>query len=329
MMSGAELHANIVESLLRGRFPRPASAWLHAVYLIAVLTLGCALFFKLPPLPGLAAAVLLGLTGAALSFWMFHYYLIFPVAGLQLGLILGYLGTLGVRLTGEERERARLRHLFGRYVSDEVVEKILVSGRQPDLGGEALRVTVLFADIRNFTRISERLSPHEVVELLNNYFTRVCEPILEQGGSVDKFIGDAVMAVFGSPAPLPDHARRGLSAALAMAEMAREFRPWMEQRFAGRGLPEFSIGIGVHTGEAVVGNIGSPKRLEFTSIGDTVNISSRLEGLTKELGWAIVASRNVVEAAGPGVVTGRRETLQVKGREEAVEVLEVLGLDSK
>lgn len=326
-MAGAELHANIVETLLTGRYPRPVSTFLQLAYLLALLTGGTALFFRLSPGRGLAALGLLALVAAVFAYLMFLSYRLVPVAVPQLGLVLSYLGVLGLRLTGEERERARLRQIFGRYVAEEVVEKMLAAGKQPDLGGEALPVTVLFADIRNFTPMSETLSPHEVVEMLNNYFSRVCEPILEQGGTVDKFIGDAVMAVFGSPAPHPDHARRAVRAALAMAGKAQEFRTWMAQRFPGRGLLDFHIGIGLHTGEAVVGNIGSPKRFEFTAIGDTVNTASRLEGVTKELGWIIVASAATITAAGPGVVTGGRKELQVKGRQEPVAVLEVQGLE--
>ncbi len=329
MMTGPELHANIVETLLKGRFPRPAPTLIRWFYLLSVLSLGALIFFRLSPLKGLAAGVCLGLACGAFAYLLFNRDLILPVAGVQAGLILTYLGTLGLRLTGEERERARLRQIFGRYVADEVVEKLLVAGKHPDLGGEAFQVTVLFADIRNFTTISEHLRPHEVVEMLNTYFTRVCEPVLEQGGMVDKFIGDAVMAVFGAPAPHADHARRAIVSALAMAQKAQEFRAWMAQRFGARGLPAFAIGIGLNTGEAVVGNIGSPKRLEFTSIGDTVNTASRLEGLTKELGWTIVVSGETIKAAGPGVVTGRREKLKVKGRQETIEVFELLGLESE
>jgi adenylate cyclase len=277
----------------------------------------------------LAALALLALSVAVCAFLLFRSNLLLPTASLQVGLGLSYLGILGLRLTGEERERTRLRQIFGRYVSEEVVEKLLASGRQPDLGGEALTVTVLFADIRHFTSMSESLTPHEVVEMLNNYFSRVCEPILAQGGTVDKFIGDAVMAVFGSPAPHGDHARRALRAALAMAERAQEFDAWLAQRFVNRGLPDFHIGIGVHTGEAVVGNIGSPQRFEFTAIGDTVNTASRLEGLTKELGWDIVASSETIAAAGPGVATGRSKELKVKGRQEAVVVYEVTNLPAE
>jgi len=188
-------------------------------------------------------------------------------------------------------------------------------------------VTVLFSDIRNFTTMSASLSPPEVVEMLNIYFSRACEPILKQGGMVDKFIGDAVMAVFGAPAPQPDHARRAVAAALAMMEKAKGFQAWMEQRFPDRGFNNFRVGVGLHSGEAIIGNIGTPKRFEFTAIGDTVNTASRLEGLTKRLGWGIVASERTVEAAGPGVVTGGRQEVQVKGRQEPVVVVEVKGLE--
>ena len=327
LMSGPEVHANIVETLLRGRFPRPVAAPWRLLYLAAILALGLALFFRFSPLWGLAVLVLLALLLAACSYVLFRQDWLLPTAAPQLGLVLGYLAILGLRLTGEERERARLRQIFGRYVSGEVLEKILASGKPPDLGGEAFTVTVLFADIRNFTTMSESLRPHEVVEMLNTYFSRACEPILEQGGMVDKFVGDAVMAVFGAPHPQPDHARRALKAALAMAAAAKGFQDWMAARFAGQNIPEFRIGIGLHTGETVVGNIGTPKRFEFTAIGDTVNTASRLEGLTKELGWQIVASDATIKAAGPGVVTGGREEHRVKGRQEPVVVLEVKGLE--
>ena len=327
LMSGPEVHANIVETLLTGRAPRPVATPYRLVYLVTVLTVGTVLFFRLAPGPGLAALALLAMSIAVCAFVLFLSNLLLPTASLQLGLLIGYLGVLGLRLTGEERERTRLRQIFGRYVSEEVVEKLLASGRQPDLGGEVLTVTVLFSDIRNFTSMSESLNPHEVVEMINTYFSRVCEPILAQGGTVDKFIGDAVMAVFGSPAPYGDHARRALRAALAMVEKAREFQTWMERRFPNRGLSDFRIGIGVHTGEAVVGNIGSPQRFEFTAIGDTVNTASRLEGLSKELGWTIVASSRTIETAGPGVVTGERKELKIKGRREAVAVAEVQSLE--
>jgi adenylate cyclase len=220
-----------------------------------------------------------------------------------------------------------VRLIFGRYVSDEVVKVLLADDRKVDLSGQASHVTVLFSDIRGFTTFSEKLTPHEVVEMLNAYFTRACEPILREGGMVNKFIGDAVMAVFGSPVPYPDHARRALRAAIGMANAAEEFKAWMKQRFPDRGLAEFGIGVGLHTGEAVIGDIGTPKRKEFTAIGDTVNAASRLEGVTKDLKVVIAASESTVKAAGEGVRTGKVETLTVKGRSEAIRVYEITGVE--
>jgi len=329
LMSGAELHANIVETLLSGRFSRSVPSWIRILSMVILLLVGTLLFFRLHPLRGLVVGLLIGLFCAAIAYFLFRVHWIQPIAGIQLGLAFTYLVTLGFRLTGEEKERALLRQMFGQYVSDEVVEKLLATGHRPDLGGEAIRVTILFSDIRNFTTISERLSPHQVVEMLNAYLGRACEAILDQGGTVDKYIGDAVMAVFGSPIPYQDHAQRALAAALAIQEMARGFRSWMHERFAGVTLPEFDIGIGIHTGEAVIGNIGSPKRMEFTAIGDVVNTASRLEGLTKELGWTIIASNATVHAAGSDVLTGKRERVLLKGREGEVEVFEVIGLKSE
>jgi len=243
------------------------------------------------------------------------------------GLVL--LGVLGWRLTGEERERARVRQMFGRYVSDQVVEALLQSGNRPELGGQSQTLTVLFSDIRNFTTLSERLNAKEVVEMLNTYFERACAAMLAEGGSIDKFIGDAIMVEFGSPLPVADHAIRGVRAALALRAVAEEFADWMQQRFPGRDLPEFAVGIGLHSGEAVIGNIGSQARMEFTAIGDTVNLASRLEGMTKQLGCVILASEATIASAGGAVVCGRSEVVTVKGRETPVRVFEVLAANSE
>jgi adenylate cyclase len=325
-MSGPELHANILETLVTGILPRPLPGYLRFSYLLAFLLAGSVLFHRLGPWRGLGALAATYLLAAVAGYLLFRSYWLLPTANLQLGMVLSYMGILGLKFTGEERERARVRKIFSRYMAEEVVEKLLASRKLPDLGGEAFRVTVLFADIRNFTTISESLEPHQVVDMLNTFLNQACEPILSQGGTVDKFIGDAVMAVFGAPVIYPDHARRALEAALELAQKAREFPTWMHRHFGDRELPDFKIGIGLHTGEAIVGNIGSSKRLEFTSIGDTVNVASRLESLTKELGWTIIASQSTIEAT-PGVVTGRRETRMLKGRKESLEVFEVLALE--
>ena len=240
-----------------------------------------------------------------------------------------FVTAFAVRFRGEARARERLRKLFSKYVSASVVEKIVGSDELPDLRGEAVEVSVLFSDIRNFTTISERLSPHEVVEMLNAYFEKACIPLLAEGGSIDKFIGDAVMVEFGAPVKQTDHALRAIRAAVALERVAHDINLWMARRFFDRGLPEFHIGIGIHTGEVVMGNIGSSQRMEYTAIGDTVNVASRLEGITKTLGCVIAASQRTIDAAGEGVVTGRQEKVQVKGREVPLEVFEVIGLREK
>ncbi|MCG6953744.1 MAG: adenylate/guanylate cyclase domain-containing protein [Betaproteobacteria bacterium] len=322
-MSGGEVHANIVETLLGAPTPRALPPAIEWGYLLLVALAGSFAFLRLAPGRGALLGLAFAAGLAALAGLTFRLDWLLPVAAPQAALAAAYLMTLGLRLTGEERARARMRGLFERYVSDQVVEKLLSEERRPDLGGETLTVTVLFSDIRNFTTIAEKLSAHEVVEMLNAYFTRACEPILAEGGSVDKFIGDAVMALFGAPAAHPDHARRALRAALAMAEQAQAFREWMRRRFPDRGLPEFAIGVGLHTGEAVIGDIGTPKRSDFTAIGDTVNAASRLEGATKQLACVIAASEATLRAAGAGIRTGKMETLQVKGRAEPIRVFEV------
>jgi class 3 adenylate cyclase/CHASE2 domain-containing sensor protein len=326
-MAGGEIHANIVETILSGRNPHALPIWLELLYLGLVVALAAWLFQRRSVGGGGILGFGLFLAVTLPGYLAFQHDWILPVAELQTGLVSAFLMTLGLRLTGEERERSRMRSVFGRYMADEVVEVLLADDRKVDLSGDTKLVTVLFCDIRGFTTISEKLSAHEVVEMLNAYFSRVCEPIFAQGGTLDKYIGDAVMAVFGSPIAYPDHARRAVRAALGMAKEAAAFKQWMTERFPDRGLQEFGIGVGMHTGEVVIGDIGAPKRKEFAAIGDTVNTASRLEGVTKELKCVVVAGDATISAAGPGVRTGKEQTLTVKGRSEAIKVYEVVGID--
>lgn len=325
LMSGVEIHANVVEALLSGERLESLGDLSRGVSLLLATALMTAACVALPAWAGGLAWLVATLLAAAASFLAFRSGVLVPVSVYVLACGLALLMVLGWRLTGEQRERARLRQMFGRYVSAQVVESLLASGQRPELGGQAQTVTVLFSDIRNFTTISEKLNAREVVEMLNTYFERACEPLLEAGGSIDKFIGDAIMVEFGSPVAQPDHARRALRAALALAAVAEDFAGWMATRFPDRDLPRFAVGIGLHSGEAVIGNIGSPARMEFTAIGDTVNLASRLEGMTKELGCVILASEATLRAAGEGAACGRSEVIRVKGRAEPVRVHEILG----
>jgi len=323
-MPGAELQANIVESLLSGTITAPASGLLRGLLVAVVLLAATAALLRAPPGIGFAVVVTAALLALVIGYLAFQQFLLFPSASLQLGLLSAFFMVLGLRLTREERDKARIRSMFEGYVSDDVVNMLLDSGQRIDMGGQSMHITVLFSDIRNFTTITEKLTAHETVEFLNVYFERVINVIRAEGGRIDKFIGDAVMAEFGVPYPFADHPLRALRAAAGIRQVAEEFKIWMQERFPDKGLPEFGVGIGLHTGSAVVGNLGSAKRMEFTAIGDTVNVASRLEGETKALSCVIVASADTVRAAGDKVTTGRHEKLKVKGRVEPVEVYEIL-----
>ena len=193
---------------------------------------------------------------------------------------------------------------------------------------EVREATVLFSDIRGFTTIAEQLSASEVAELLNAYFRAVCEPIVAARGEALKFIGDGVMAVFCAELGAKHtHAYRAVQAALSMTLAAHRFSGWIEERYPGHGLPAFSIGVGVHSGEVMMCHVGSGESVEFTAIGDAVNLASRLEGKTKELGWSVIASLPTLHAAGEGIEFGNIETLWVKGRSTPVDAAEITGIE--
>ena len=195
---------------------------------------------------------------------------------------------------------------------------------------ETVRGTILFADIRNFTTFSEQLAPEQVVEFLNAFFGQACEPILDQAGWIVKFLGDGLVAMFDTRAgSSTDHAERALKAAVLMVLAAHRFKPWIRDKHPGKNLPEFAIGVGIHTGEVSVCRMGAGEAAETTVIGDTVNIASRLEGKTKELGWSIVASRTSADAAGRRFIAGRGGQLALKGRSGTVDIVEIIGMTAR
>ncbi|NNU44033.1 protein kinase domain-containing protein [Ramlibacter montanisoli] len=230
----------------------------------------------------------------------------------------------------QAREDQLRRAFTERLGGDTVAAAFAFEPPQGAVADQVLDATVLFSDIRNFTSIAEKLGSSEVAELLTRYFERTSEPVLRHGGRHLKFIGDGLMAVFadqGSGSPLPA-ARRAVSAALALALATHQFRGWLQQRFADRGLPPFAIGVGLHCGEVTICRLGSTQVKETTPIGDTVNTAARLQGASKELGWTVVASSAVLEQAGEGVQTGGMTSLEVRGRNGWVDVAEIVGLEA-
>jgi adenylate cyclase len=323
LMSGVEVQANVVETLLSGKVTREVPAWLRLILLALVIGLTAWAYRRRTPWTGLVLLVAVLAVSLVIAFAMFQRFWLVPAAALQAGLLSAYLLAFSERLTSEERDKARVKKMFQGYVSDSVVDMLLSSEQRLNLDGQSMNITVLFTDIRQFTMISEKMSAQEIVEFLNAYFARVVYVITEEGGHIDKFIGDAVMAEFGVPYPFPDHAHRALRAAVKIRAVAQEFQGWM-QTFADRGVPPFQIGIGVHTGDAVVGNIGSKAKLEYTAVGDTVNVASRLESETKNLKCVIATSGETLRAAGGDVKTGKHESITVKGRVEPVDVYEII-----
>jgi adenylate cyclase len=221
------------------------------------------------------------------------------------------------------KERDRLKETFGRYVTRQVADH-LMKGHQ-DLGGELVPVTVLFSDIRSFTSISERMDPRALLDFLNEYFAGMVESVLSHQGVVDKFIGDAIMAVFGAPVPEPEDPLRAVKAALEMrARLER-----INEGFRARGLPEIKTGIGLHSGQVVAGNMGHSERMEYTVIGDPVNLASRLEGMTKELGCDVLLSEDLYLLVKDEVEAEPLKKIRVKGRDQEVMVYRLVGLREK
>ncbi len=213
------------------------------------------------------------------------------------------------------KEREFIRSTFGKYVSPQVAEAALKGKLK--LGGENIQVTVLMTDIRNFTATSEKMPPEKVVEFLNAFLTRMVRVISAHGGVVDKFIGDAILAVFGAPNPLADHPQKAVEAALAMrAELAK-----MNAESAARGGGALKTGTSIHTGEAVAGNVGSPDRMSYTVIGDTVNLVARLEELNKKFGTDIILSSETVRRVSPrGFGFRSLGTIDIRGRKDPAEI---------
>lgn len=234
---------------------------------------------------------------------------------------LGELAGAFNRMTRGLAERDRVRSLLGKVVSPEIAEKLL--SREVELGGEERRVTVLFSDLRGFTAFSERRPAQETVSLLNTYFTRMSAAIEAHHGVVDKYLGDGIMALFGAPLSQEDDAGNAVLAALAMQDALAG----LNREFGARGLPELTMGIGINSGDAVAGNLGSPERLNYTVIGDSVNLAARLEGLTKRLGpdERILVSAETLLTARCRFRTRALGPTQVRGKAEPVEVYAVLG----
>jgi adenylate cyclase len=222
----------------------------------------------------------------------------------------------------ERRSREQAVSLFGRFLNPNVVRQIVDQGETVEsLSGRNCNITVLFSDIRGFTTLSETRTPQEVVTLLNRYFDRQVEVVFKHGGTLDKFIGDCIMAFWGAPVDDPQHAQHAVAAALEMEEVLLSFKKELEAE--GSTVLDFDVGIGVHTGSAVVGFIGAQRKLDYTAIGDTVNLASRVEGLTKGVARVLVTQDTMQACQASNIFSFKSHgAFPVKGRAAAVELYE-------
>jgi adenylate cyclase len=321
-MPGVEIQANLLETLLQGRSiyrPAPPLAVALAAAGAVGATLIAAAMRATPALLVLVATVTLYTLVAYGAFVGADLWL--DVVHGTVGAALGYGVTVIAALIREQREKRRL----SRFFSPDVVRAILATRREDALTGRRRRITVLFSDIRGFTTLSERLAPEEVVALLRGYLTAATAIVFRHGGSVDKYIGDAIMALYGAPFDQPDHAARAVRTALELQQCVET----LSAQWAARGGGSLRNGVGIHTGDAVVGAIGSEQRLEFTAIGDTVNVASRLEGLTKDFGTPIIISQTTYQEVGGHFQARPLGSVRVKGRDVPVDIYAIDGREAR
>jgi len=320
---GVELHATVLDNLLKGDFLRIAPfwlIWLWALVLAGAVTL--AVLFSARLAVTLAALVLLLGLHVGISFLAFRAgWWADPVTP---GAALGFAFALAAAYSyaTEGRQKQAIRRMFAQYMSEKVIAHLMANPERLKLGGERRHITLFFSDLAGFTSLSEGLPPEKVVGLLNDYLSRMTDIILEEEGTVDKFEGDAIMAFWGAPLPQEDQALRACRAAMRQHAALAE----LNQHLAGLSLPPLAMRIGLHSGEAVVGNLGSQKRFDYTAIGDSVNLASRLEGLNKFYGTGILASETTRQECGDGVLFREVDRVAVKGRETPVAVFQPLGL---
>ncbi len=320
---GVEVHASMLSGILDQSIKqRPFEG--IAVSVLLLLLAGIPLAVLLPRTgalasTGLALGALAVIVAINLYAWLGPGDVLDLATPLAMVLAL-YFFNMVYGFFMEARSRRLITGLFGTYVPKELVAEMSRNPAEYSMRGESRVMTVLFSDVRDFTSISEGLAPQELKDLMNEYLTEMTEVIQEKRGTIDKYIGDAIMAFWGAPLADPEHAAHGLEAALGMQRRIRG----LDAEFVKRGWPLLTIGVGLNCGEMNVGDMGSRFRRAYTVMGDAVNLASRLEGLTKEYGAAILVTENVCALA-PGFVYREVDRVVVKGRTEGVAIFEPLG----
>ena len=321
---GAEVHANLIAGLIDGSIRRQP-AWsdgfeFSLLVLIALLT--ALLIPRLSPLTSFmtSAGVLVGLL--ALNLWLWtSAMLVVPVASLLAYTLIAAFLQMTYGFFVEQRNKRHLSQIFGQYIPPKLVEEIDESGTEVSLEGETREMSVLFSDVRSFTSISEGLDARELTQMMNEFLTPFTRAIQEHRGTIDKYMGDCVMSFWGAPLTDANHARHAILAAFDMLAAVKA----LDEPFAAKGWPSIRVGVGIASGDMNVGNMGSEFRVAYTVMGDTVNLGSRLEGLTKQYGVDIIVSDRTQQLA-PEFAYRELDLVRVKGKQQPVAIFEPLGL---
>lgn len=321
---GVEVHANLVQGILDQTIMHKPQ-YIIGYEILVLLVFGLALTLWLPALSPLwaslvsAAAVML-LLGIEHYIWN-SLQIVSPIATPLLLVFLIYILNMTYGFFVETRGKRQLTHLFGQYVPPELVDEMSQNLKEINLDGEIREMSVLFTDVRNFTTISENMEPRELTQFINSFLTPLTRIIHHNRGTIDKYMGDAIMAFWGAPLADDQHARNALTAGMEMLQAMDEMR----DEFNARGWPEIRIGVGINTGPMNVGNKGSEFRVDYTVLGDAVNLGSRMEGLTKNYGVEIITGEATRHAV-PEFEYRELDRVRVKGKDQPVTLYEPLGL---
>jgi adenylate cyclase len=329
LMNGVEIHANAIQTILEQKFLRNFSP-LEKYGLIALIVLLSVFVFMYTRIRW-SLLYLVGVSAgySILAPFAFSKGLIFDLIHPYLALALSFVAVYVYRYLTEFRQKTELKNAFSKYVNPGLVEQLSANPESLKLGGEKREITVLFTDIVHFTSTSEKLSPESTVALLNEYLDAMTRVIMDNGGTVDKFEGDAIMAFFGAPVAQPDHAFKACVTALQMRERIRELNKKWETDLplpGGEKKPAIDFRCGISTGAAIVGNIGSKARFDYTAIGDIVNLGSRLEGANKDFETSIMASEACYMPVKERVVGRLIDVIRVVGKNEPIHVYEILAV---
>lgn len=320
---GVEAHVHLLDTMVSGQYLRrlPLGAEL-------LISLGLGLFitlltFRVNATLGALVMVLFATAyGAGALMAFLSVRLVLPMAAPLVTLGAAFAGLASYRAVTEERLARQTKQMFSRYVSKQIVEEILKDPSAVKLGGEMKETTILFSDVRGFTAMSERLSAPEVVEVLNEYLTAMVDIVIANNGTLDKYVGDAIMAVWGSPLADPDHKKNGVRTAVQMMEVLKE----LQAKWAAEGKPHIDIGIGLNTGHVVAGNMGHPDyKMDYTVIGDDVNLAARMESANKEMKSHVLITGSTLEGCEDMVDVIKHPPIHVKGKEKPIDVYEIIG----